>query len=69
MKKASDIKYKQNKYFKILISTKKGLLYSTRNSAKRYVVGLMGEEFGREWIHIYVWLKPSAAHLKLSQYC
>ena len=24
--------------------------------------------FGREWIHVYVWLSPSAAHLKLSQH-
>ena len=26
----------------------------------------MGEEFGGEWIHVYVWLSPSAVHLKLS---
>ena len=27
----------------------------------------MGGEFGAEWIHVYVWLNPSAVHLKLSQ--
>ena len=26
-------------------------------------------DFGREWIHVYVWLSPFAVHLKLSQYC
>ena len=25
--------------------------------------------FGGEWLHIYVWLSPLAAHLKLSQHC
>ena len=29
----------------------------------------MVREFGGEWIHVYVWLILSAAHLKLSQYC
>ena len=28
----------------------------------------MGEEFGGEWIHVYVWPSPFAVHLKLSQY-
>ena len=27
----------------------------------------LGGEFGREWIHVYVWLSPFTAHLKLSQ--
>ena len=22
-----------------------------------------------EWIHVYVWLSPSAVHVKLSQHC
>ena len=26
----------------------------------------MGEEFGEEWIHVYVWLSPCAVHLKLT---
>ena len=26
----------------------------------------MGEEFGEEWIHVYVWLSPWAVHLKLT---
>ena len=25
----------------------------------------MGEEFGGDWIHVYVWLSSSAVHLKL----
>ena len=25
-----------------------------------------GRGLGREWIHVYVWLSPFAAHLKLS---
>ena len=41
--------------------TKKDRLYSTWNSAQSYVA-----EFGEEWIHVYVWLRPFAAHLKLS---
>ena len=27
----------------------------------------MGGKFGREWIHVYVWLSPFAVHLKLWQ--
>ena len=44
----------------------KGLLYSTGNSAQCYVAAWMGEEFGREWIHVYVRLSPFTVHLKLS---
>ena len=33
------------------------------------VAAWMGGEFGEEWIHVYVWLSPFAAHLKLPQYC
>ena len=29
----------------------------------------MGEEFGGEWIHIYLWPSHSAVHLKPSQHC
>ena len=47
--------------------TDKDLLYSTWNSAQCYVAAWMGGEFGAEWIHVYVWLNPSAVHLKLSQ--
>ena len=31
-----------------------------------YVAIWIGGEFGKEWIHIYVWLSPFAVHLKLS---
>ena len=46
--------------------TNKDLLYSTWNSAQGYVPAWMGGEFGGEWIHVYVWLSPFAAHLKLT---
>ena len=29
----------------------------------------MGGELGGGWIRVYVWLRPSPAHLKLSQHC
>ena len=47
----------------------KDLLYSTGNSAQWYVAALVGEAFGREWIHVYVWLSHTSVTLKLSQYC
>ena len=40
--------------------------YSTWNSVQRDVAAWMGGEFGGEWIHVYVWLSPISAHLKLS---
>ena len=30
---------------------------------------LGGGRFGGEWMHVYVWLRPFAAHLKLPQHC
>ena len=42
---------------------------NTWNSAQCSEAAWMGEEFGGEWIHIYVWLSPFAVHLKLSQHC
>ena len=48
-------------HFKWIIS--KDLLYNTRNPAQCYLAAWMGGEFGREWIHVYVWL---SSHLKLS---
>ena len=47
----------------------KDLLDSTGTSSGRHVAGWMGGEFGREWIHVYVWLGPFTVHLKLSQHC
>ena len=29
----------------------------------------LGGELGGEWIHVYVWLSPFAAYLKLAQHC
>ena len=43
--------------------TNKDLLYSTWNSAQRYVAAWMGGEFGREWIHVYIWLNAFSVHL------
>ena len=44
----------------------RNVLYITGNSAQCYVAAWMGGEFGGEWIHVYVWLSPFAAHLRLS---
>ena len=30
---------------------------------------LTGEEFGGEWIRVYVWLSPFTVHLNLLRYC
>ena len=49
--------------------TNKDLLYSTWNSAQCYVASWMGEKFGGEWVHVYVWLSPFSLHLKLSKHC
>ena len=49
--------------------TNKDLLYSTGNPAHCDVAAWTGGEFGGEWIHLYAWLSPFAAHLKLSQHC
>ena len=49
--------------------TNKDLLRSTWNSAQCYVAAWMGGEFGGEWTHVYVWLRPFAVRLKLSQHC
>ena len=38
--------------------TNKDLLYSTWNSAQCYETAWIGEEFGGEWIPVYVWLSP-----------
>ena len=29
----------------------------------------MKAEFGKEWVHVYGWLRPFGVHLKLSQDC
>ena len=51
-------------YFKWI--SNKDLLYSTWISAQCYVAAWIGGEFGGEWLHVYVWLGPSIAHLELS---
>ena len=53
-------------YLKWIIN--KNLLYSTGNSAQCLEAAWMGGESGEEWIHGYVWLRPFAVHLKLSQH-
>ena len=37
--------------------------------AQCYVPAWMGGVFGREEIHVSVWLSPFAVHLKLPQHC
>ena len=51
-------------YLKLITNTV--LLCSTWNSVQCYVASWMGEEFGGERIHVYVWLSPFAVQLKLS---
>ena len=46
-------------YLKWITNKDRGL-YSTGNSAQCDVTAWMGEEFGGEWIHVYVWLSPFA---------
>ena len=48
--------------------TNKDLLYGIGNSAQRCLAAWTGGEAKGEWIHVYVWLSPSAVHLKLSQH-
>ena len=48
--------------------TNKDRLDSTQNAAQCYVAAWMGGKFGREGIHVYVWLSPFTVHLKLSQH-
>ena len=49
--------------------TNKDLLCGTGKSAQCYMAAWMGGEFGREWIHSYVWLSPFTVQLKLLQLC
>ena len=47
------------------------IMLHLRPDSKRYMFLLkaevwMGEGFGGEWIHVYVWLGPFTVHLKLS---
>ena len=49
--------------------TSKDLLWSTWNSAQCHVAACLGGGFGEEPIHVYVWLSPFTAHLKLTQHC
>ena len=41
----------------------------TGHSAQSYVAAWMGEGFGGERIHVYVWLNHFPVHSKLSQHC
>ena len=49
--------------------TSKDLLHSTGKSAQCHVAAGMGEEFGGEWIHECVRLRPFAVPLKPSRHC
>ena len=54
-------------YFKWI--TSKDPVYSTGDAAQCQVAGWVGWESGGQWIPVYVWLRPFAVYLKLSQYC
>ena len=41
----------------------------TWNCAQCYVPAWMGVGFGGEWVYVYVWLSPSAIHLKQPKHC
>ena len=41
-------------------------MLATWNSAQCCVAAWMGGKSGGEWIHVYLWLSPSAVHLKLT---
>ena len=57
-------RFEIDKYIPLYLKwmTNKDLLYSTGNSAQRYVAAWMEGEFGGEWLHVYVWLSPFAVH-------
>ena len=40
--------------------------WKSRSTDGCYVATWMGREFGGEWVHVYVRLRPFAVHLKLS---
>ena len=64
--------FKDNDNYKVKeydFISNKDLLYSTGNSAECYVAAWREVEFGREWVHVDVWLSPFPVHLKLSQQC
>ena len=44
--------------------TSKILLYSTGNSVQCHVAAWMRGKFGKEWIHVYVWLSSFVVCLK-----
>ena len=67
LKMFTDLKNKHTLLFFKWI-TNKNLWYSTGNSAQCYMAAWMGGEFGKEWIHIYVWPSPFPVH-KLSWHC
>ena len=43
--------------------TNKELLYGAWNYAQCSMAAYLGGEFEVEWIHVYIWLNPSAVHL------
>ena len=49
--------------------TNKDLLYSAGHAAQCCAAAWMGGEFRGEWTHVYVWLGPFTAYLKLLEHC
>ena len=50
------------------MDNQEGPTVQPRNSVQCYVAARVGWEFGGEWMHVHVWLSPSAVHWKLSQH-
>ena len=44
------------------MDNQQGPMYNTWNSVQCYMSAWMGGEFGGEWIHVYVWLRPFTIH-------
>ena len=53
----------------IKMDNQQGPNCTVQETAQCYVAVWIEGELQGEWIHIYVWLSPSAVHPKLSQHC
>ena len=40
-----------------------------RETVQCCMAAWVGGEFGGEWVHVYVWLRPFTVHLKPPQHC
>ena len=51
------------------ITNKDLCFYIAQGTLPSYLADWIGGEFRGEWIHVYVWLSPFAAHLEPPQHC